>query len=496
MNTLQSFDIKKFQCKQTCIGSETIRYRAYLNLSYCKAPKDSIQKMNLYVPEDFFEGKIIHGYDLKTAPIIMPNTVGGYMPGPSGEPGPDNVGKPNFVFAALQHGYVVACAGVRGRSTGRRCQDFFVGGTTNQLNEEDGELCGKAPAFIVDMKAAIRYLRHNRAVIPGNTEKIFTNGTSAGGALSALAGATGNHPDYEPYLKEIGAAQERDDIFGAICFCPVINLENADAAYEWQFKGLRDAYFIKFSFNASGQVHIEPDKIKMSDQQMDWSCELASYFPAYVNSLSLKDKNGVSLTLSEDGSGTFRDYIINELIASAQQEVNVEMTTAKRLGWDYCDFTDINKLTYLTMHDNSITHLNWNGYIHAITRMKPVPAFDHPNLTGPENDEFGTSREPARHFTPFGLAHTEVNGTLAEPSVIKMMNPVRYIRDPDARTARHWWIRHGSHDRDTSLAIPAILALSLNAAGADVDFMFPWGLPHSGDYDLPQLFDWIDNCCK
>lgn len=41
------------------------------------------------------------------------------------------------------------------------------------------------------MKAAIRYMRYNAGVVPGDVEKIITNGTSAGGALSALAGAAG-----------------------------------------------------------------------------------------------------------------------------------------------------------------------------------------------------------------------------------------------------------------------------------------------------------------
>ena len=79
---------------------------------------------------------------------------------------------------------------------------------------------GKAPAFIVDYKAAVRYLRHNRKNLPaGDTEKIISNGTSAGGALSALLGATGNAEEYEPYLREIGAADERDDIFASNDYC-------------------------------------------------------------------------------------------------------------------------------------------------------------------------------------------------------------------------------------------------------------------------------------
>lgn len=43
--------------------------------------------MNLFVPESYYEGTSINGYDLLSAPVFMPNTVGGYMPGPADEPG-------------------------------------------------------------------------------------------------------------------------------------------------------------------------------------------------------------------------------------------------------------------------------------------------------------------------------------------------------------------------------------------------------------------------
>ncbi len=108
-------------------------------------------------------------------------------------------------------------------------------------------------ALIVDMKAVVRYLRHNKGIVPGDVERIVTNGTSAGGALSALAGATGNSPDYVPYLAAIGAADERDDIFAASCYCPIHNLEHADAAYEWLFSGCNE-YNIPTFAKVDGKV--------------------------------------------------------------------------------------------------------------------------------------------------------------------------------------------------------------------------------------------------
>ena len=66
---------------------------------------------------------------------------------------------------------------------------------------------------------------------------------------------------------------------------------------------------------------------------------------------------------------------------------------------------------------------------------------------------------------------------LAPDRTIRMMNPLSYVSSPGCCT--HWRIRYGSYDRDTSLAIPAILALSLANAGKDVDFRYPWGLPQA-----------------
>ena len=58
--------------------------------------------------------------------------------------------------------------------------------------------------------------------------------------------------------------------------------------------------------------------------------------------------------------------------------------------------------------------------------------------------------------------------------------------------AKHFRIRHGAIDRDTSLFISALLAIALLNAGVDADIAYPWGKWHMGDYDLEELFAWID----
>jgi hypothetical protein len=73
---------------------------------------------------------------------------------------------------------------------------------------------------------------------------------------------------------------------------------------------------------------------------------------------------------------------------------------------------------------------------------------------------------------------------------------MNYIGTTDATPAKHWRIRHGTIDRDGSIAIPIILATKLQNNGYDVDIALPWNTPHSGDYDLTELFNWIDRLCK
>lgn len=70
---------------------------------------------------------------------------------------------------------------------------------------------------------------------------------------------------------------------------------------------------------------------------------------------------------------------------------------------------------------------------------------------------------------------------------------MNYIGASGTTTVRYWRIRHGAIDRDTSLAVPVILATNLKNKGFNVDFEVPWGRGHSGDYDLNELFSWIDN---
>lgn len=444
------FDKEKY-CAEALESKEgTLVYRAFRNIVYIENPVDDIQKLNIFVPEEYYQGKEINGYGLNTAPVFMPNTVGGYKPGPASEPCVGEDGNPNTICRALQRGYVVVSAGARGRSS----------------VDEEGKLTGMAPAVVCDMKAAVRYLRYNADSVPGNVERIITNGTSAGGALSSLMGATGDHPDYEAYLKEMGAAKSSDAIYAASCYCPITNLDHADMAYEWEFTGVREYR----GWKRQGEL---------SEEQMALSAELAQSFPEYLNSLQLKDENGNRLSLDKNGDGSFKEIIKKTVLASAQKELDKGK--------------DLSDLCWLVIENGKAAGMNFAGYVKYRTRMKDTPAFDNIAIGTAENELFGAADIRNRHFTQFSFRHSKALWEMAEEKCIKMMNPMNYIEDDKAVKAKYYRIRHGAIDRDTSLAIPVCLHVKLMNRGVNSDLAFPWGIAHAGDYDLEELFDWIDS---
>lgn len=69
----------------TRVNGKAVAYRSYENVVYVRNPVDAeYQSLNIYVPEAYFQGGTIHGYTARTAPIFLPNQVGGYMPAKPG----------------------------------------------------------------------------------------------------------------------------------------------------------------------------------------------------------------------------------------------------------------------------------------------------------------------------------------------------------------------------------------------------------------------------
>ena len=449
-----AFDMKNYESMSTTVDNKEIKYRAFEYIPYVANPIDIDQQyMNIYVPEEYFNNGTVNGYNTQTAPIFMPNAVGGYMPSQAMTPKVEN-GKPNSVVYALSRGYVVASPATRGR--------------TNKAS--DGNFIGKAPAVIVDLQAATAYLHANDSTMPGNANRIITNGTSAGGAVSLLQGAAGNSSDFQPYLQALGAATAATNVYAVSAYAPITNLDAADMAYEWSYNGVTSS-----------------NKVSMSHDDVAYSNLLNEHFPDYVNNLQLHDSVGRVLKLDKNGNGTFKNYVKEFIVAAANK--------AQAKG------TDLSKHTYL-VRDNktgTIKDINWEAYNRFVSRSKAPGAFDSRSNDSGENNLFGTSTTDNNHFTITAALHDTTSNPEAyvqNAKVVTMMNPMNYLGSPAATNAQFYRIRYGTADSNTSVAIPLIVGTRAQNLGYKVDMATPFNVDHSGDYDLDELFNWMDNIVK
>ena len=248
-------------------------------ISYCADPADEeYETLGIFVPAAYMNAKdngdgtftctinsqaAVKGYTADSAPIVIPVNTPGY----SAMTAPTDYVADSASYTAA--GFIYVAAGCRGRDAG-------------------------APAGVTDLKAAIRYIRYNDGVIPGDVDRVFSFGMSGGGAQSALLGATGDSEDYEPYLTAIGAVSGVSDaVTGSMCWCPITELDYADEAYEWNLGSTRT---------------------DLTEQEQTLSNGMAEAFAQYINDLGLKDSSGNVLTLteSEEGiyqSGTYYEYL-------------------------------------------------------------------------------------------------------------------------------------------------------------------------------------------
>ena len=475
-----AFDVKNYESMSTTVDNKEIKYRAFEYIPYVANPIDIDQQyMNIYVPEEYFNNGTINGYNTQTAPIFMPNAVGGYMPSQAMTPKVEN-GKPNSVLYALSRGYVVASPATRGR--------------TNKAS--DGNFIGKAPAVIVDLQAATAYLHANDSTMPGNANRIITNGTSAGGAVSLLQGATGNNSDFQPYLQALGAATAATNVYAVSAYAPITNLDAADMAYEWSYKGITSFNKVTMGQGELPQANVGGNtappqrtiqRVNLNADDIAYSNLLSEHFPEYVNNLQLRDSMGRALKLDKNGNGTFKNYVKAFIIDAANK--------AQAKG------TDLSKHTYL-VRDNktgTIKDINWEAYNQFVSRSKAPGAFDSRSNDSGENNLFGTSSTDNNHFTITAALHDTTPNQdvyVENAKIVTMMNPMNYLGSPAATNARYYRIRYGTADSNTSVAIPLIVGTRAQNLGYNVDMATPFDVDHSGDYDLDELFNWMDNIVK
>lgn len=452
------FDSEAYRVKTLrCPDGKTVSYRAYEHIYYVTNVEDSTyQYLNFYVPEAVCQTD-------SHVPILLRTYVGGYMAARAVEPdATDATGR------ALSEGYAVCIPGSRGSNA------------VVTLPGGEKHFTGRAPAGLLDLKAAVRYLHYNDALMPGDAERIVTDGTSAGGAMSSLLGATGNHPLYAPLLQQMGAADARDDVFAAVCYCPITDLEHADMAYEWLYGC------------TNGGVR------GLDAAQMEVSAQLAAAYPAYLESLGLRNPaDGTLLT-----AANYPDYLKHYLKLSAQRACNEGCDIPRDIG--ICFYQPEEKGGRRRPQSEVVTDIDLEKYLNYVVTTHPLkspPAFDQVGVLDgratPENSLFGDARGSVAHFTLYSLRRATANPTATLPAEVeervRLLNPMNFIGDTSCRTAPHWYIRHGARDRDTAFQISVNLATRLMNLGYDVDFALPWNRPHSGDYHLDDLFRWLQS---
>lgn len=261
-----------------------------------KALAPKFQRLSIFVPRAYLHsgGEIVSDgrcgkFSARTAPVVFENNSAGYMQMPHtwlGGPR-DEAGK------YLERGMVYVTCGCRGRES----------------RDGEGRLCGKSPWALVDLKTAIRFLRHNAAALPGDFDHIISVGWSAGGAMSSLVGITGDDPAYLPFLEQNGAFMDQSDaVYAAQIYCPIVDLDHADIAYEWQFQN-----------DPENEASPAGPAGTMTPFQAALSKKLAAAYVDYFNSLRLKDPaTGEVLTLDAGGrSGSGYDYLLARLEDSA-----------------------------------------------------------------------------------------------------------------------------------------------------------------------------------
>ncbi len=268
-----------------------------IGISYCTDPAEKkYEKLSVYIPGKYMtakknsdgtytcevsDKKKVSGYTAKTAPVVIPINTAGY----SAQAAQTEY---NYEQASdyLKAGYVYIYAGCRGREH------------------------GGSPLGVTDLKAAVRYLRYNKDSLAGDLDRIFSFGHSGGGAQSSILGASGDSELYYKYLEKIGAVMKDDEgnvisdaISGAMCWCPITALDQADEAYEWMMG----------QFSSSGTRADGTFTAALSD-------DLAEAYAEYINKAGFKSGDE-TLTLEKTKSGTYLsgsyyDYLMDTIETS------------------------------------------------------------------------------------------------------------------------------------------------------------------------------------
>ncbi|MCD8109819.1 MAG: hypothetical protein LUE14_06930, partial [Clostridiales bacterium] len=462
------------------------------------------QTMIVYVPADYLtvdeEGNVIgidseaeiNGYTADTAPIIYENNNGAWKSGTT----------KSCNTSYIAEGMIYVSAASRSRDA----------------EDEEGNPTGKSPTQVVDLKAGVIQLRANQDVIPGDTDRIVSVGTSGAGQMSSILGASGNMSEYYSYMYETGVLGVEksadgtytsvydDSVFGAQCYCPIADIENADLAYAWMR--------YDSTVDADGNFTATAGRYTFTAFQLALQEDLAYAFVDYINSLGLEDADGNALTLEGPREGTYYDAVLQNMsdaLNALVAEDGIDPATAYE---DSADWLVQNE-------DGTWSVTDMAGFLEGtgLTRNKDIPGFDTLDKSA-ENDAFGTEAGGVHYsdsvaqvlkdnYDEYAALMTDeeksqvdeyIEEGLDEDIIAQadLMNATEIMLGSNGLEAvdpaEHWRTRNGTADQHTSFTIAYNLCLAAESAGLDADYSLVWNMGHGSNEGTSTgtFIEWVE----
>ena len=461
-----------------------------IGISYCRTPADaSFENLGIFVPGAYFTA-VANGDGTYTCQVNSPATVGGYTaatapivipvntPGHSSMSAPTGYSKDAAAYTSA--GFVYVSAGCR---------------SSKELG---------MPVGVVDIKAAIRYIRSNDSLLPGDCDSIFVFGMSGGGSQCAVLGASGDSALYDPYLEAIGAVQTSDAIAGVMAWCPITGLDSVDLGHEWSMGVTRS---------------------DLDEQQQSISDALAGAYKDYINGMGFTDEDGNLLLLeaSEDGidqAGSYYDYLMEIIEESLEHYItdNAFPMDGYDSAEDYIEALngDDPWIDYDAASGSVSIRSQYDFTTHCKLATKPVAAFDKLEQGG--HLMFGYGDGECSHFDTVLydiIRGTEYEAEFAEDFArtdefgntvtdrLFLFSPLSYLSPANEAygtsvVAPYWRIRSGISQGDTPLTSEVNLVLGLRQSGIEADFETVWALGHTqaertGDSES-NFIAWVNEC--
>ena len=518
------FDAEKAYCGEYTAeyNGNTFVFKTY-QVKYCDAPftdewenAENYFKMNIKVPVSY-NGVPFKEADLAKAPIMFANPWGGDNGAAVDDPANLAAKRRDALIApAMAHGWIIVEPGMRGNN----CYSGTIGG-------DDYVDYGKLPGPIADLKAAIRYLRYssNAETIPGDKERIWISGTSSGGDATVMIASSGNSHFFDEALAEIGALPGRDDVFGAMPSCPVMDRGWGDPALCWERWGTLEgnaeanetnAYFAKafpaYIESLGLKASFATENIQVGDALT--GDNYAEYVYAYIKDSAVKFLNGLGgkdaveayLAENKPAVGMYFSPETSRAWVKPVFDANGVVTDIEGTWeefWNYVvgdemfDPAKLCDLQYERAVNATDEMFDGNGIVNEKAGDRSSPYF---NASTPS---FGKRSDYGAVFSEVGQKYLqEIRGIEISQEYLDLIEMQRNSTDPlyfilgegaaDATVSQHWYMRAGTIDLVIPSPILVALGTALENQGADVDTALVWEQGHGLTSDIAPFWTFAE----